>query len=166
MPLTEDQREALRLELLARANERDRWINVRDRKLRAELDQARAQIRDCNTYTDLPDWERRKITPEMWAARKVNRIVYTNGAPARHELDLRVSWFGEALRRATAAEDAARKAEEQLAAKPLYVRVWEAERDLLRQLANDVYWGRLGRMTLAQAEAESDRTTTKGPTAP
>lgn len=156
MPLTEDQRESLRLELLARANKRDKCINDRDRALRAELEKARAQIRDCNAHSDLPDWERRNITPEQWAARKVVRIAYNNGAPAKHTLDLRVSWFGEPCRRMTAAEDAARKIEEQLASHPLYVRVWEAERDLLRQLAADVERGRLGRMTLAQAEAECE----------
>lgn len=80
MPIDAEQRDALRLELLMRANERDRWINDYYRGLDAELERARTRVHDCNSYTDLQEWEKRSITPDMWAARKVVRKVYNNGA--------------------------------------------------------------------------------------
>jgi len=161
MPLDTEQRAALRLELLHRANERDRWINDHHRKLDADLTRACAQIRDCNTYEDIAEWERRRITPEMWDARKVVRRVLNSGALIRHELDLRISWSGEPCRRIGDAEEATSKLEAQLAARPPFIRQWETERDLLRSLASDVEMGRMGRATVAQAEEQLEQQASK-----
>ncbi len=157
MPLDAEQREALRLELLLKANERDKWINDHHRKLDADLKRACAQIRDCNTYADIAEWERRRITPEMWDARKVVRRVINGGSLIRHELDLRISWSGEPCRRIGEAEEATAKIEAQIKARPPFIRQWEAERDLLRSLASDVEMGRLGRLTVAQIEEHEER---------
>lgn len=158
MPLNAEQREALRLELLARANEREKWINDHYRKLSADLEQARTRVRDCNMYSDLPNWEQRRITVGAWDARKVVRTVLNDGALIRHELNIRVSWQGEPCRRMGDAEEATTKIEQSLAARPPFIRQWETERDLLRHLASDVEMGRLGRMTVAQAEERLEST--------
>ena len=161
MPLDTEQRTALRLELLHRANERDRWINDHYRKLDADLERARRVVRDCNSYASLPEWERRRITPEMWTARKVVRRVLNSGALIRHELDLRISWSGEPCRIISDAEEATSKIEAQIAARPPFIRQWETERDLLRSLASDVEMARMGRATVAQAEEQLEQQASK-----
>ena len=157
MPLDTKQREALRLELLLKANECDKWINDHYRKLDADLKRACAQIRDCNTYADIAEWERRRITPEAWDARRVVRRVLNCGSLVRHELDLRISWSGEPCRRIGDAEEATSKIEAQIAARPPFIRQWETERDLLRSLAADVDAGRIGRLTVEQIEEHEER---------
>ena len=164
MSLNAEQREALRLELLLKANEREKWINEHYSKLYADLEQARTRVRDCNMYSDLPDWERRRITVGAWDARQVARTVFDDGTLIRHELDIRASWQGEPCRRISDAEEATAKIERSLAARPPFLRQWQTERDLLRDLARDVEMGRLGRMTAAQAEERlgSDGANVKG----
>ena len=131
--------------------------DLTDRKLDADLARACAQIRDCNTYADIAEWECRRTTPEMWDARKVVRRVLNGGTLIRHELDLRISWSGEPCRRIGDAEEATSKIEAQIAARPPFIRQWETERDLLRSLAADVDAGRIGRLTVAQIEEHEER---------
>ncbi len=151
MSLDAEQREALRLELLARANERDKWINDHYRGLDLCLERLRAQVRDCNSYTDIHESHRQRITAQMWAERKVERKIYNDGSLVRHELNIR-AWSGEHASRLLEAEDATARIEARIRVKPPFVREWHVERDLLRSLARDVEMGRLGCATVAQVE--------------
>lgn len=157
MPIDAEQRDSLRLELLTRSNERDKWINDYYRGLDAELERARTRVRDCIAYTDIGESERLLVTREMWDSRKVERKVYNDGSVIVHELDIRVILNGAPCRRLMEAERETSVIEKRIAAKPPFIRQWQTERDLLRALARDVEMGRLGQLTSAQIEERCEK---------
>lgn len=116
-------------------------------------------VRDCNAYTDLHESGRRLVTPEMWAARKVERRVYNDGSIIVHELTICRSalWNTEAARRLLNAERATSLIEKDIAVKPTFVRQWQTERNLLRDLARDVEMGRLGHATVVEIEEREEK---------
>lgn len=151
--MTDNERTSLELELLQRANERHRLVNDHYTRIHEELDAACAQMMSCASYADVPHWDRQRVSPEAWAARRVVRVRLNGGDIVRHELVVEAEGYpdgyrpvlvGEAASLMWNARDESQRLEKRLEERPHFIRAWETERDLLRELARDVRSGALG----------------------
>lgn len=139
--MDDDARLSLALELLQRANERERSIQSVYDRAAARLERAKQALRNSVDHDELT--QPYLVTEERWNAREVRRATNV----ASYSLQIPGGGWsvsGTPCHRMFAAQEECRKADEELATVPRWTQALALERDLLRSLASDLRGARLG----------------------
>lgn len=160
--MDDDARLSLALELLQRANERERSIQAVYDRAAARLERAKQALRDSLGHNDLT--QPYLVSEERWNAREVRRASNM----ASYSLQIPGGGWsvsGTPCQRMIKAQDECKVADEELVAVPRWTQALTTERDLLRSLASDLRSGTLGTRSLTWDDVCLQQACSSGPSA-